>query len=100
MPPGGAGAVPSVLAVDCVELRALELESVDAALVVHVQHRPEKQWQCYHQHMEDELVLPVEYFDVGVERNVSSLRKTRYLVRLVQLVLVAGGLPQAHNHSW
>ena len=41
MPPGGAGAVPSVLAVDCVELRALELESVDAALVVHVQHRPD-----------------------------------------------------------
>ena len=56
--------------------------------------------QCYHQHMADELLLPVEYFDVGVERNVSSLRKTRHLVRLVQLVLVAGGLQQAHNHSW
>ena len=96
MPPGGAGAVPSVLAVDCVELRALELESVDAALVVHVQHRPGT--QCYHQHKADELLLPVEYFDVGVERNVSSLRKTRYLVRLVQLVLVAGGLQQDQHH--
>ena len=31
MPPGGAGAVSSVLAVDCVELRALELESVGEA---------------------------------------------------------------------
>ena len=48
--------------------------------------------------MADELLLPVEYLDVGVERNVSSLRKARHLVGLVQLVLVAGGLQQDQNH--
>ena len=36
----GAGAVPGVLAVHQVELRALELQRVHTALVIHIQHRP------------------------------------------------------------
>ena len=38
--PGGRGLVPAVLPVHGVELAALELQGVDAALVVDVQHRP------------------------------------------------------------
>ena len=68
--PRWTGAIPGVLTMNFVELCALELQSVDTALVVHVEHGS------------------VEDLDVSVEGNVGSSWKTRDLVRLIKFVLV------------
>ena len=104
MRPGGGGLVPGVLPVHGVELGALKLEGIDAALVVDVQHRPEIIRIISLILTVDVMFhLLVEYLDITVERDVSSPREAGHSVRLVQLVFVSLSLEQAqsdtHMHS-
>ena len=87
-----------------VELGALKLEGVDAALVVDVQHRPQIIRIISLILTVDVMFhLLVEYLDITVERDVSSPREAGHSVRLVQLVFVSLSLEQAqsdtHMHS-
>ena len=65
---GGRALVPAILPVQPVELLALVLQRVDAALVVDVEF------------------APVEDLNVGIERNVGATRQPGLLVWKVELV--------------